>query len=483
MSPAVITIVISAFSAFLAVNWIYFKILSIAKKNDLVDNPDARKLQKRPVPVLGGITVFFGLVVGVMVGCSVNFLLTRDIQFSLTPVVCAVVIMIFTGAIDDIMGLSPRMRFAVEILTILGLIFAGGGCIDSFHGLWGIESFSWWIAIPLTVFAGVGIINAVNLIDGVNGLCSGLCILISTVFGAMFIKVSEIPNALLAFSLAAGALPFFFHNVFGRKSRMFLGDAGTMMIGVVMVWFVISILRSDTSMEIVSAQNNSNMIAMSLAILSVPVFDTIRVMTQRIYHRQSPFHPDKTHLHHVFIKAGVSHSVTTAIILAIDAVVVLIWMLSVKLHAGLDTQLYIVIFCGILFVWGMYFFISWNERHHTRFMHWLAKFAIKTHLGHKNWWVRFEQFLDSPEEGYVYEAPEDIAVGSWDSVEERDRKMVMDYLKSKVEVYVDELKDRSGADPGNVAYLVGQGVEDGVINVVKTDSEGRPSIVALKKEE
>lgn len=264
---------------------------------------------------------------------------------------------------------------------------------------------------------------------------------------------------------------------------MFLGDAGTMMIGVVMVWFVISILRSDTSMEIVSAQNNSNMIAMSLAILSVPVFDTIRVMTQRMYHRQSPFHPDKTHLHHVFIKAGVSHSVTTAIILAIDAVVVLIWMLSVKLHAGLDTQLYIVIFCGILFVWGMYFFISWNERHHTRFMHWLAKFAIKTHLGHKNWWVRFEQFLDSPEEGYVYEAPEDIAVGSWDSVEERDRKMVMDYLKSKVEVYVDELKDRSGADPGNVAYLVGQGVEDGVINVVKTDSEGRPSIVALKKEE
>ena len=147
---------------------------------------------------------------------------------------------------------------------------------------------------------------------------------------------------------------------------MFLGDAGTLMLGMIMCWFTINILRSDSLLKINAAHKNYDMIAMVLAILSVPVFDTIRVMTQRMYHHQSPFHPDKTHLHHVFIRAGISHSVTTLLILSINAFIVLIWFVSAKLRAGLDLQLYIVIFCSVVFIWGLYFLISWHERHHTR---------------------------------------------------------------------------------------------------------------------
>ncbi|MBO6221139.1 MAG: undecaprenyl/decaprenyl-phosphate alpha-N-acetylglucosaminyl 1-phosphate transferase, partial [Bacteroidales bacterium] len=280
-----IVLILSILVAFFSVKWVYFKVLKIAKDSNIVDNPDARKLQKRPVPVLGGIAVFFGLIAGVLTGACLTYFFSSTPQQSLGPILCAIVIMIYTGALDDIQGLTPSVRFLVETFTILALIFASGACIDSFHGMWGIGDFTWWIAVPLTVFACVGIINAVNLIDGVNGLCSSLCVLYSLLFGLLFLKVSEIPNAVLAFSLAASAIPFIAHNVFGKRSKMFLGDAGTLMLGVIMAWFTISLLRSDSSVKILAVHKNYNMIAMSLAILSVPVFDTLRVLTRRIYHR------------------------------------------------------------------------------------------------------------------------------------------------------------------------------------------------------
>lgn len=472
MKTAII-VILSSLVAFFSVKWVYFKVLKIAKDSNIVDNPDARKLQKRPVPVLGGIAVFFGLIAGVLTGACLTYIFSSTPQQSLGPILCAIVIMIYTGALDDIQGLTPSARFVVEIFTILALIFASGACIDSFHGMWGIGDFTWWIAVPLTVFACVGIINAVNLIDGVNGLCSSLCVLYSLLFGLLFLKVSEIPNAVLAFSLAASAIPFIAHNVFGKRSKMFLGDAGTLMLGVIMAWFTISILRSDSSVKILAVHKNYNMIAMSLAILSVPVFDTLRVMTRRIYHRQSPFHPDKTHLHNVFIKAGISHSITTLLILLINSLIVLIWFLSAKLHAGLDLQLYIVILCSIVLVWGVYFLFSWNEKHHTALMHSLTKFGVKSHLGHTQTWIALEKWLDSPM-GEEEEEEEEEEV--------QDRKKIYDFLKGKAEVYVEDIKARSGADPDIVDSLIGQAVSSGRLTVVKFGPDGLPTIVTLPEE-
>ena len=472
MQPALI-ILVSALTAYLAVKWVYFKILWFAKKYSIVDNPDARKLQKRPIPVLGGIAVFFGVVMGVLSGAAVHWIVRGVMMYSLVPIICAMVIMIYTGVMDDIRGLSPRTRVIVEILAVLALVFSSGGCIDSFHGLWGIESFSWWIAVPLTVFAGVGIINAMNMIDGVNGLCSGLSLLLSFLFGLMFLKVRELPNAVLAFSMAASLIPFFFHNVFGKRSKMFLGDAGTMMIGILLVWFTISALRSDSSMTVLAYHKKVNMIAMALAILSVPVFDTVRVMAQRIWRGKSPFNPDKTHLHHVFVRAGVSHSITTLIEVSINATIVLILVLVVKLNVGIDVQLYIVVLIALVLVWGVYFFISWHEKHHTGFMHRLARFGIKTHLGHTESWLRLEKWLDAPE-GEEEEEEEEDAVQS--------RKVVYDFMKGKSEVYVRNIKERCGLDPETVESVVEDGIRDGSIILIKEAHDGVSAIVTLKEE-
>lgn len=390
-------VVVAALSALLAVNWIYFKVLKIAKDKQIVDNPNARKLQQAPIPILGGIAVFFGVVTGVLAGFSIHWLLSDTSLSDLAPILCALIIMVYVGATDDVSGLSPFSRIVIEVLVLIGLIYACGGCVDSLHGLWGVGTFSWWVAVPLTVFAGVGIINAVNMIDGVNGLSSGLCITYCLMFGAVFCIVDALPHAILAFAMAAALLPFFFHNVFGSRSRMLIGDAGTMMMGVLMAWFTFCVLRSDSSIAEIAARKQLNLIAMALAILSVPIFDTLRVMIARIRRGRSPFLPDKNHLHHLFIHLGISHSVTSLTEILLDILIVGIWALSVKLKASLEWQLYLVILSAITLVWGTAFLFNSKQGRESRLMRRIAEFSPRTDLGSAEWWIRLQHWLDAPE--------------------------------------------------------------------------------------
>ena len=387
----------------LAVRWVYFKILKIAKEKNLVDNPDARKLQKVPVPVVGGLAVFFGLLFGLLCGITMMNLFAGDIgMFSgivsvnrLLPIVLGMSIMLYVGCMDDIMGLSPKARFLIEILVILGLIYSSGISVDSLHGLWGIDDIPSVVAVPLTIFAGVGIINAINMVDGVNGLSSGLCITCSMLFGLQFFCIGDYVNAVLAFSIASSLFLFFIHNVFGNQSRMFIGDAGTMVMGVLMTWFVMCSMHDAGRGMILDYAYCPT--AMVVAILSVPVADTLRVMTMRVFHGKSPFSPDKTHLHHAFVGIGVSHSITALSEIFIDVIVVAIWYLSVRLGAPLHCQLYTVVLVAAILVWGTYAFLVHEQKSNSRIARWLRGFSPKTHLGSTEWWQRLTYRLDSPE--------------------------------------------------------------------------------------
>ena len=379
-------IMLPALVALVTVRWFYFKILRIAKEKNLVDNPDARKLQKEPVPVMGGIAVFFGVVCAILVG-GVLIDVTR-----LLPAILGMVVLLYFGAMDDVMGLSQITRLVAESLVVLGMIFGSGMCADSLYGMWGIGTFSWWIGVPLTVFACVGIINAINMVDGVNGLSSGLCLTCAGLFGVVFIKRADIANAMMAFAMMASLIPFLLHNVFGKSSRMFIGDAGTMIMGALMSWFMICLLSSDN----IRLDSHFNPIALALAVLSVPVFDTLRVMTQRILHGISPFRADKTHLHHAFIEVGMSHSITALSEILIDCMIVLIWYASYRMGASLETQFYVVLAAAIIFVWGTYLLL-WYGSKDNRWGRTLQHLMPRTHLGHTAWWLRMQEMMDAPE--------------------------------------------------------------------------------------
>ena len=373
----------------LGVTWIYFKILRLSLEKNLVDNPNARKLQKTPVPVMGGMAVFFGVL------CSSLLAACLFDCNHLVPIFLGMGMMLYVGTLDDQLGLTPVMRLLIEVMAILTLIYGGGGCVDSLHGLWGVGEFSWWIAVPLTIFAGVGIINAMNMIDGVNGLSSGLCAFCSMMFGVALYRGQDIQDATLCFSMTAALFPFIMHNVIGRTSKMFIGDAGTMVMGVLMSWCVIQVLRHDTMAGWLAYEYQGMcLIALVLAILSVPVMDTLRVMTMRALHGRSPFSADKTHLHHILFKYSGSHSLTSITEICLNFMIVGIWALSYKFDCSIDVQFYVTFGASAAIVWGMYFLMDREDRLNTGIAARLRKVMHSARQGEHSWWLWLQVFID-----------------------------------------------------------------------------------------
>lgn len=342
--------------AFVAVTTMHPYIVRIARLTGIVDNPNARKLQKEPVPILGGVVVYFGICLSVACVYSI-----RDCS-SLFMVFSAMMLMLYTGTMDDILDLRPATRFLMQILAVGLLVFSGDYGLDNLQGMWGVYALPQSVAVPLTIFAGVGIINALNLIDGVDGLSTGFCIMACACFGVVFYLggVNQ-PAMILAMATIGSLIPFFLHNVFGKKSKMFIGDGGTLLMGLVMSVFVMKIIQSEGVTHLLS-DNGYSSIAFTLAVLSLPVFDTLRVMSARILKRQTPFNPDKTHLHHLFIELGYSHIMTTILILSLNAFIILLWLLLGVFGTTPEVQVYAVTFTGLFFTAGLYYGVKCLQR-------------------------------------------------------------------------------------------------------------------------
>lgn len=379
-------IIIPFLVAIISTLWIHPKVLKIAKMKNIVDNPDARKLQRRPTPVMGGVAVFFGIILGLS---SSQIILVNYIFIY----VAAMIVLLYIGTMDDILNLSPKLRFSFEIAVIAIIILVTDNSISNFYGLWSIYEIPTWFSVPLTIFSAVGIINGINLIDGVNGLSTGFCIMASVLFGIFFYITDNIAMLIIAASVIGAVIPFFLHNVFGNETRMFIGDGGSLMIGVIMSLFIMDILSACSSHSI-AIDDNVGLVPFCLAVMSIPVFDTVRVMSQRILRGVSPFHADKTHLHHMFISLGFSHIGTTMSILSLNMSVVLIWWASYLLGASIDIQLYIVLCLSILCTFVLYAVVEYKKKKESRTIKIFNKIGEVTHFEKKGIWKTTERLID-----------------------------------------------------------------------------------------
>ena len=374
--------------ALLATIWVFPKVLHISLNKNIVDNPDARKLQRVPVPVLGGMVVMAGILMALLVAdlfvdCS-----------SLYSIVLAMAILLFVGTIDDILEIPSMTRFLLEIVVALMIIYTCDYSLDNLHGLWGVGVLPASVSVPLTVLTTVGIINSVNLIDGVDGYSSGYCIMACAMFGVFFYLAGDMPMTILAVVCVASLIPFFLHNVFGRTSKMFIGDGGTLLMGCVMSVFVLNVLKSGTCCEGFCSWG-LGLVPFTLAMLSVPVFDTVRVMTMRILRKTSPFHADKTHLHHMFIELGFSHIGTTVSILILNCFVVLGWYISYKCGASIDAQLYIVIVLSMLVTVGFYYGMRLCYYKNWAPYRIMLRVGKTTHVERKGFFLWIQKVMDS----------------------------------------------------------------------------------------
>ena len=386
MDDTIYSVVLPITIAAFAVSVVHPKLVKIAKLKNIVDNPNARKLNKMPVPVLGGVGVFFGLMFSLSV--AGYYIPEMSLQFEL---IIAMLIMLYTGVGDDILSLSPRLRFGLQIFTVCLMMFLGGIYIDDFHGLWGVYDLPQIFAFLLTLISCVGIINSINLIDGVDGLCSGYGMFASILFAICFLRMGDVSYAVLAFAVFGALIPFMLHNMFGNRYKMFMGDGGSLMLGFVSSLFVVRVIQSGD--DVVTGSN----IALTLAILAVPVFDTLRVMTARMLQRRSPFSPDKTHLHHMFIRLGFSHVITALNVIALNGLVVVIWHLCNVWNFTPEVQLYVTAVSGILFTTGLYYGVEYIERSHPAVYVKMQNFVEKYSIRRSGFLLKLQQVLDGGE--------------------------------------------------------------------------------------
>lgn len=364
-------------------------VLRFAKRHQLVDNPNERKLQRVPVPVIGGTAVFAGILVAMVVAIA-----AFRFHFLWMGLV-AMALMWMIGTWDDLRDIPAMFRFLVEIVLVWMLITFGGTGIDDFHGLWGLQDVSLYYALPLSIVGGVGIINAINLMDGVDGYCSGFCTVASLLFSVVFFVSGDVAMGCFALVCAGALMPFILHNVFGTSTKMYIGDGGSLMIGTALTVFVFGVLSKE-SMCSVLALRGLGLVPFTLAVLAIPIFDTLRVMGARIMRGRSPFLPDKTHLHHLFIEMGFSHAGTTVSIIFLNLLIVLIWFLAYKLGASINWQLYIVVFLGVATTFGFYRFMklqqAFNDGEGTALYRWFTRIGEKTHIEKKAFW-RWMRYL------------------------------------------------------------------------------------------
>lgn len=398
MSDVSIIILVTAV-AFIVSAMVYPKTLRFARQHDIVDNPNARKLQRIPVPVLGGVGVFTGIMTGAVL------LLVFDQDPILMWTLMGMTIMQVIGTWDDMEDISAILRFLIEIALVGAFVALTDIYIDDFHGLWGIHQIEPEFGIPLSIIAGVGVINATNLIDGVDGYASGYGMMACLLFAIAFSSVWDNTMVCMALIVAGALLPFFMHNVFGVRSKMFMGDGGTLMLGVLMTVFVLFALSSHTSCNSLDERGVS-LTGLTLAILCIPVFDTLRVMSARIMRGRSPFRPDKTHLHHLFIDMGFSHLGAALFILFLNGLVVVSWFVSYQLGASIDVQTYIVLLLGFGVTFGFYKLMRSQQSRGIRdedgyptgtwLWHLMCRLGSWTHREDKHSWRVMRWFMDVP---------------------------------------------------------------------------------------
>jgi UDP-N-acetylmuramyl pentapeptide phosphotransferase/UDP-N-acetylglucosamine-1-phosphate transferase len=311
-----ISVIFSFFLAFIIVFFSVPSIVSISNAKGLFDKPSTRKSHIHNTPNLGGIATFAGIII------SLSLFSNAGINRELVLLFSSMTILFFIGVKDDILVIAPNKKLMGQIISSLIIVMLGNVRFTSLHGFLGYDNMPYIASVLLSVFVMVVIINAFNLIDGIDGLASGLGILIAGTFGTWFYLTGNYNYAILSASVIGAYLAFFSFNVFGSKNKIFMGDTGSLVLGLIISIMVIRFNEGNiTNSGPYFVQSAP---AVSFGILIVPMFDTLRVFLIRIIRRQSPFHADKNHLHHRLLLLGFNHFESTMIITTFNAAFIFI---------------------------------------------------------------------------------------------------------------------------------------------------------------
>ena len=263
------------------------------------------------------------------------------------------------GIMDDIVGVGYRYKFIVQFIAAAILAFSGSW-INTLGGLFGIWSIPAWIGIPFTIFVIIYITNAINLIDGIDGLASGLSIIAMIVFSLTFIFQHEYIYALLAFATLGVLLPFWFYNVFGytrHHHKLFMGDTGSLTLGYILSFIVIKFCTVSPA----TTEHDDFGVIIAISALFIPLLDVVRVVINRIARGKSPFLPDRSHIHHKLLDTGMRPKLTMLTILSMSVLFIILNVLLSK-HINITILLILDVVLWLIFIFTIDLFIQRHKK-------------------------------------------------------------------------------------------------------------------------
>lgn len=341
-------------------------IILISMRKRLFDPIDSRKVHQGVIPRLGGIS--FVPIQAILLTMSVVFLynyqpniLNEDIS-SWMPMflgLTAGLILLFTmGIMDDLIGVDYRWKFFIQILAA-SFFPISGLWINDLYGILFITYIPEWIGFPLTVFSVVLIVNATNLIDGLDGLCSGLMMVGTLTLGVLFYYNEAWIHAVFSFITAGILVPFFYYNVFGKtkkKRRIFMGDTGSLTLGYSISFLALSYTMNNPHIKPFS----EGAIVVAFSMVLVPVLDVLRVVLFRFRNKKPLFKPDRNHIHHKFLRLGYSHHTSMLLILLLALLFNIFNIVGVELISN-----NIILFLDLV-LWAIFhLWLDWIEKRNS----------------------------------------------------------------------------------------------------------------------
>ena len=324
-------------------------LIALCRQKGLYDQPNERKVHKNSIPRLGGLlfapAMSIGIVAGYLfLGVSVESSQLPVFRLSTMILMAGLFLIYLIGVLDDLLGLSARVKFAVQLAASAFMPLCGL-YINNLYGLFGLWEIPFWAGSVLTVFLCLLIVNSVNLIDGIDGLSSGLSMFALSGFAALFWQLGVESYTLVSLGLIGTVLAFFFFNVFGSErcgTKTFMGDTGSLVLGYTLAYLAIKYAMNN---PMVLAPRPHGM-AVVITLLAVPVFDLVRVACMRLLNRKGIFHPDKTHVHHLALAAGFSMTRSLLLILGLQLLIIGVnavmskWMVNINLLLLVDVLLF-----------------------------------------------------------------------------------------------------------------------------------------------
>lgn len=284
-------------------------LILVSKLKNLTAKVNSRTSHSGSVPNLGGVAVFIAYFIVVNLAAM---LVAKNDEFIMLVVfnICLLLFVVI-GVIDDIIGVNYRTKLLFYFFLSLSFVFLTDIRIPSFFGLLFIETLPLWASVLFSAFVLVIMVNAINLIDGIDGLASMQVLLTSAILIIVFFESGYVLSGFSNSSILGTLLAFIFFN-FSGKNKIFLGDTGSILIGFLMGFNILLIFRFQSESELYLTGSNPHLLA--LALCGYPLLDVLRVFVLRTWHGMSPFKPDKRHLHHFFVKQGLSHIATSTLL-------------------------------------------------------------------------------------------------------------------------------------------------------------------------